>query len=244
MKKNEYRYEGTELDIFCLAVKWKEYWARMVRPECRGAVLEVGAGIGANTKLLLNPSVTQWHCLEPDGVLLQRLGNALEAERLVKIKHGILHDVSLDETFDSIIYIDVLEHIADDANELECASRKLKPGGCICVLSPAHPFLYSPFDHAVGHYRRYTRRSLRAIKPAGLFVEKLCYLDSVGLFASLANSLLLRQKNPSKKQVEFWDTYLIPLSARIDGLLGFRFGKSILAVFRKMPATDELPEER
>jgi 2-polyprenyl-3-methyl-5-hydroxy-6-metoxy-1,4-benzoquinol methylase len=67
--------------------------------------------------------------------------------------------------FDTIIYLDVLEHIADDRAELACAARLLSPQGCVIVLSPAHQFLFSPFDQAVGHYRRYSRATLRDLTP-------------------------------------------------------------------------------
>ena len=61
--------------------------------------------------------------------------------------------------FDTILYVDVLEHIADDAAELARARRLLTPEGNLVVLAPAHQSLFSPFDAAVGHYRRYDERT-------------------------------------------------------------------------------------
>jgi len=62
-------------------------------------------------------------------------------------------------------------------------------------------------------------------------------LDSAGFFASLANRLLLRSANPTHAQVQVWDRALVPVSRRLDWFLGYRFGKSILALWRKMPST-------
>src|SRR5262249_14397558 len=96
------------------------------------------------------------------------------------------------------------EHIADDRSELAAAAAHLKPGGKLIVLGPAHPWLYSPFDKALGHYRRYTRRMLAAAVPADLQRVELIYLDSVGLLASTGNRLLLRRSLPSPRQIRIW----------------------------------------
>jgi hypothetical protein len=133
--------------------------------------------------------------------------------------------------FDSIVYIDVLEHIEDDKSELAQAFHLLRPGGRLIVLAPALQALYSPFDKAIGHYRRYARKSLRSCTPPSSRLEKLAYLDCVGLIASGANRLILKQSSPSLRQILFWDKYMIPVSRILDPLIGHRLGKSILAVW-------------
>jgi hypothetical protein len=79
--------------------------------------------------------------------------------------------------------LDVLGHIEDDDAELRLAARYLRKGGHLIVLAPAHQFLYSPFDGAIGHFRRHCRRSLRAAAPPELSFVLLRYLDSAGLMA-------------------------------------------------------------
>jgi hypothetical protein len=138
------------------------------------------------------------------------------------------------ERFDTFIYIDVLEHIRDDAAELCLAAEHLEPGGRLIVLSPAHQFLYSPFDQAIGHYRRYDREMLGALTPENCRLEKCLYLDSAGLLLSLANRMLLRQSMPTLNQILFWDRQVIPVSKILDRLSGFRYGKSILAIWKRM----------
>ena len=74
------------------------------------------------------------------------------------------------------------------------------------MLSPAHQWLFSPFDAAIGHCRRYTKSSLRAVGAAvdEFRTKRLSYLDSCGLFASAGNRLLLRQAMPTLQQILFW----------------------------------------
>jgi SAM-dependent methyltransferase len=142
-------------------------------------------------------------------------------------------DLPAEPAFDAILYVDVLEHIEDDAAELERAAGRLKSGGRILVMSPAHPWLYSPFDAAIGHFRRYRRSDGRRLTPAGLRLDSAAYLDSVGLLASAANRLVLRSATPSLAQILLWDRWMVPISRLIDPLLGFNLGKSILFVWRK-----------
>jgi hypothetical protein len=128
-----------------------------------------------------------------------------------------------------------LEHIEDDAKELATASTIIRSGGTLIVLAPAHKFLMSAFDYQVGHFRRYSKIDLRSIMPSGMKPVSALYMDSLGFFASLANRYLLKQGQPSKSQIEFWDNILIPISGILDILLRYSVGKSVLAIWRKDP---------
>jgi hypothetical protein len=117
------------------------------------------------------------------------------------------------------------------------AAGHLRAGGHLIVLSPAWPFLFSPFDSAIGHYRRYTRASLRsAARPAGLAEKEMIYLDCAGMLASAANRLLLRSSMPTLEQILLWDRRLVPVSERIDRLFGEHIGKTIVGVWEKPDA--------
>jgi hypothetical protein len=105
--------------------------------------------------------------------------------------------------------------------------------GKIIVLSPAHPGLFTEFDRALGHYRRYTRRTLRACTPEGASLIGLFALDSFGLLATVANKLLLHQSMPTAKQLAFWDNCLVPVSRWTDPLIAFSLGKSLIAIWQK-----------
>ena len=224
-------YPGLELRLFARAHNWKSYWSGRIAPYVRGAVLEVGAGIGANTRLLSGLDFARWTCLEPDAALARQIDLPPGGRHEVTL--GIMSDLPPGQRFDSILYIDVLEHIEDDAAEMARAAERLRPGGTLIVLSPAHPFLFTPFDEAIGHYRRYTRTTLRQSAPVGLREITVTYLDSVGMLASLGNRLLLGQSMPTERQIGVWDRWMVPPSRITDRLTGGYVGKSVLGVWRR-----------
>lgn len=232
--QSSFKYVGSELDLFAGAHNWKSYWSSQVRPFLAGDILEVGAGIGSNTQLLDPGGTGRSVCLEPDPQLASRLRQHIEAGISRRTYESICGTLAstVGQQFDTIIYIDVLEHIEHDREELHLAASHLRPGGHIIVLSPAHQRLFTPFDAEVGHFRRYNRAMLRAISPPGLRLSHMRYLDVVGLFASTANSLFLQQSMPTKEQLHLWDS-LIPISRVLDRLLLYSVGKSILAIWQK-----------
>ncbi len=229
----DYTYIGSELSLFAMARNWKSYFRSHLVPYLRGAeVLEVGAGIGANTRLLAGTGFQRWVCLEPDRQLAARLKADLPAVDRTELVIGRLADLDSSRRFDAILYLDVLEHIPDDHAELGLATERLKTRGTLIVLAPAHQWLFTPFDEAVGHCRRYTKASLAAAAPRRLRAEKLIYLDSIGLLASLGNRLLLQSRMPTEAQIRIWDRWLVPCSRWVDPLLAYHGGKSVLAVWR------------
>lgn len=232
-----FAYVGDELETFAHAVNWKAYLRDTMRPYIVGDVLEVGAGIGATMAALREGRERSWTCLEPDAGMAEQLRRKVaSAERPTRVIAGTLDDLPAAPDYDAVLYVDVLEHIEDDAGELRRAAARLRPGGHLIVLSPAHQFLYTPFDRRIGHFRRYDKRGLRSIAPAGLQPAAMQYLDAVGMLLSGANRLILQSDMPTLAQVLTWDRWFVPISRRLDPLLGGRVGKSILAVWRAQPS--------
>ena len=232
---SEFKYVGSELDLFAHVTNWKSYWSDQIRPYLKGDVLEAGAGLGANTEFLAISGPGRSVCVEPDPALTDQLRKKLESissQRQYEVVCGTTETVS--GQFDAIVYIDVMEHIEDDRGEMKRAAALLKPGGRLIVLSPAHQSLFTPFDAAIGHFRRYNKKMLRAITPEELKLERLWYLDGVGMLASLGNRLLLSQSMPTREQLRFWDKGMIPISrAVVDRLTFYSVGKTVLGVWVK-----------
>ena len=231
-----YSYVGQELELFASATNWKRYFRSALRDVLVGHVLEVGAGIGETTRRLLDGRQSSWLCLEPDPRLAAKLTEWTESPPLpIKpvVQVGTTADLGASPRFDAILYIDVLEHIDDDRGEMARAASLLKQGGHLIVLSPAFEQLFSEFDRTVGHYRRYTRRTLAAVMPSGVRCRQLQYLDCVGFLASLANRMMLRQGMPTPGQVAFWDRAMIPVSRILDPACRRWFGRSVLGVYQR-----------
>lgn len=232
----ETNYIGSELELFSNATNWKKYWIKKINPFIGNQVLEVGAGIGTNTQLLIenNDNIEEWICVEPDENLTKQIPTNLDKQvsKKVQIKTGFLNELQINRKFDTILYIDVIEHIKKDKDEIDYAKTLLKENGNLIILVPAHNYLFSEFDKAIGHYRRYNKKMLKAVVGIDLRQEKLMYLDSIGMFASIMNKLFLKQSYPSIKQINLWDNYMVNASKLFDQVTFNNIGKSLLGVWK------------
>jgi SAM-dependent methyltransferase len=234
-------YLGDELEIFAAARVWRRYVQDLVTPHLGPRVLEVGAGLGTRTVDLAAKvsELRHWLALELDREQAQALSQRQDLPSAVEVRVGSTDQLCAipgapeagDRDFDAVLYLDVLEHIDKDGEELNRAGEQLAPGGRLIVLAPAHSWLYSPFDRAVGHHRRYDRASIRALKPRGMRLQSLRYVDSAGLLASAVNRFAFRTAKPSSFQIAIWDRILVRISRITDPLSLGLLGKSILAVW-------------
>lgn len=224
-------YVGTELPMFLETKNFHRYYRRLFGKFVKGHVLEVGAGLGALTEQLLTCETERITVCEPDdrlaADLVDRLGNQ------VHVIVGGIGDVPRSlGAFDTILYVDVMEHIEDDESEIAEAVLRLKDDGMLIIGGPAHDWLYASFDAAIGHYRRYNRRMIEKLIGTHVTLElkRFMYFDCVGLILSLGNRWLTRQSAPSFRQLKFWNDFALPLSQRIDSLVNYRIGKSFVAI--------------
>ena len=231
-----FKYQGQELPLFEKAINWKKYFSQIIRPFINGNVLECGPGMGATTKMLNKGTCDAWILLEPDIEMARLLRDKINSKELPpnsKVVEGTISAIENRPQFDTILYIDVLEHIKNDNTELGDAVSLLNPNGYLIVLSPAFNTLHSKFDDAIGHYRRYTKKDLKSLISGPMKQVILRYLDSSGFFLSYANKILLKQKYPTEKQIHIWDKYVVPVSKISDRLFNYSFGKSILGIWQK-----------
>lgn len=154
--------------------------------DVRGRVLEVGAGIGTFTDLLLEKPIDHLIALEPWEPCVEALEREFGSNERVSVVAEALPDapslVGEDETIDFILCQNVLEHIGDDLGALRAMAAVLKPGGRLHLLVPANPRLYGPLDQAYAHFRRYTKPVVRErLMLAGLEVDDLYSFNALGL---------------------------------------------------------------
>ncbi len=229
-------YPGKDLEAMSFARNYHIWIMDIFKPYLSGIVAEIGAGSGNFSKLLLEclPEI-QLVAFEPSMNMYQKLKVVAEKEPRLKICNSFfgtrIHEFR--KSFDSVLYVNVLEHIENDREELDLARSSLKPGGHICIFVPALPFLYSELDASIGHFRRYTRRQLvELVKSTGLKVNCVRYMDIAGIFPWYLVFVLMKRKMTGNK-VSLYDRIAVPPMRVIEAMIPMPVGKNLILVAEK-----------
>jgi SAM-dependent methyltransferase len=211
----------------------------MTEPYLGRDVLEVGSGHGSLTFLLAE------HAEGAGGRLVasdpsERCADVLRAryrdDPAVEVVQADAAAAADKGPFDSIVMVNVLEHIEDDLGAVRQLADGLRPGGRLIAWVPAHQSLYSEYDRSIGHHRRYRKGSLAALaKSARLEVEDIRYANAPGAVAwwLVARGLNLRPTTPGR--VRTYDSAVVPLLRRIESRVRVPFGQSVFLVARRLP---------
>ena len=218
------------------APNYNTWLGERFRAHAGARVLEVGAGIGTITSLLAEGR-QKVVALEVDPFYVRRLQNRFRGTPQVV---PYLSDVALadfqtlrEEKFDSIVLSNVMEHIPDDGGAVRRFAQILAPGGKVLILVPALPQLFGALDEAVGHYRRYTPQTLRAVLEGnGFEVEALEWMNLVGIPGWFLNGKLLRRRAMPPLQLRIYDQ-LAPWIARAESRVKLPVGMSLFCVARR-----------
>ena len=136
--------------------------------------------------------------------------------------------------FESVLLVNVLEHIEEDVNALSAFKRILVPDGRVVVFVPALQMAYGPLDAELGHYRRYSKRTLRAaFEAAGLELVRLRYTNPIGLAGWMYNAHISKSTKHSLAQVKLFETLIAPWALPLERLLPPPIGLSLIAVGRR-----------
>ena len=224
----DYPVEATER--FDDAKFHRKYCMSFVKKFIHGNVLEVGAGCGSFTRDYIDNKMNAT-LTETDNKNFEDLKKNFINNKNIKISNKTIFEI--EDKFDTILYLHVLEHIEDDRKELKEVETKLNKGGHLIIMVPRHQKLYSNFDKSIGHFRRYEIN----------FFEKNFYnlnrkllksLDSFGYFLYFLNKLFFKnEKFPSKFKIFIWDKIFTPLSIALDLITNYKIGKCIIAVYKK-----------
>jgi 2-polyprenyl-3-methyl-5-hydroxy-6-metoxy-1,4-benzoquinol methylase len=141
-------------------------------------ILEVGCGSGNVLRVLQRLAAGRG---EVEGLELSVEAAKVARDRTgLRVTNGYLSDLDSSTSYDVVAAFDVLEHIADEAEVLTQMRERMPPDGCLILTVPAHQALWSPFDIASGHYRRYSMETLsRALRSSGYRVEYITYFMSL-----------------------------------------------------------------
>jgi 2-polyprenyl-3-methyl-5-hydroxy-6-metoxy-1,4-benzoquinol methylase len=162
--KAEYQNQETQgaiyesLETLSQADGYYRWLCSRVQPFIRGKVLELGAGIG-NFGIWAKEHATEYHATDVDPHLIVRLKE--------KFQHAFRWDLYEsfpgDDLYDTVIILNVIEHLQNDLEALRTLRQRLVPGGHIIIMVPAMQFLYGSLDRAFGHYRRYNKKGMQKL---------------------------------------------------------------------------------
>lgn len=230
-----------EIEWLNKAVAWNRYVVdsalKGISPNGVSNIIEVGAGVGAVTAELTHrfPLANIW-AYEPDPANFEQLCQRFLGSSTVHPTFGsLLEGGSVDQpAADLVIYVNVLEHIREDAGEITKAAIHLRAGGQLSVFVPALSWLYGPIDARSGHFRRYSSESLAAaILPAGFVVDHIRFVDRLGVVPYWLNYRLLNRAGMPPASAALFDRVFVPLTRKIDGFVGDRLaGKNIVCIAR------------
>ncbi len=194
-------------------------------------MLEVGAGIGSITELYADGRSVLATDLSDDCVVAMQQRFARSPN--VAVVKSDLRELGEDgRRFDSVVMINVLEHIEDDAGVLAALRNLLAPGGTIVLYVPALNGLYGRWDRKVGHYRRYSNWRLREVaREARLAVVELRYVNALAIPAWIAFSRTNFDKTPAPT-LSIWDRTGVPIGRALERRIRVPFGLNLLAVLR------------
>ena len=224
-------YPETATERFDNANFHIKYCLSIIKKYIKGDVLEVGAGCGSFTRNYLSKEINNIVLTEKDDKNISNLKDIFRSKPKINVTKSSINNIY--GKFDSILYFHVLEHIQDDIKELEEAEKKLKPGGHLVIMVPAHPKIYSNLDKAVGHFRRYEKEFFKR-NFFNLNLINFKFLDSIGYLLYYLNKIFFKKETfPSSFKILLWDKFFTPLTIVVDFFTNYNFGKCIIAVYKK-----------
>jgi len=235
-----FEYEGSDLDSMSLANNYNNWILDCFDKYIGNTLLEVGAGTGSLSKLILERYKKDTYLLEPSANLFTKLqSNFRDISNFSNqnILKGTLQENQeffRNKDVDSIFYMNVLEHIKDDVAELKLSYDLLNADGHILTFSPALPQLYGEVDKQVGHYRRYYLNQMKSkMTEVGFKVVDSYYFDFVGMLLWWGKFKLLKSKNQDAGNVKFFDSILVPILKKLEYHKLLPIGKNIVVIGKK-----------
>lgn len=211
---------------------WYNNWLfSMIAPDIKGEILEIGAGVGNFTSLLA------------------KLGNVvtidINQEYIKKLRKLIGENAGFGDIesgkyffknreFDTIVCLNVLEHIKKDKQAILNMYNLLKVGGKLVLLVPAHQFNYGTLDVNLGHFKRYSKEPLkRKLKKTGFNINRVRYLNLLGAIGWFINARILKRKLLPKNQLSIFDKIARPFLV-MEKVIEPAFGLSLLVIAEKI----------
>jgi SAM-dependent methyltransferase len=213
------------------ARRFSEWMHEVIEPYLGTRILEIGSGIGTISRQM--PIRERLTLSDMNPRYREILARDFAGNPAVDVRKVDLTDdrdfAGIAGAYDSVVCLNVLEHIEDDLGALERMARALRPGGRLIILVPQYPFLMSEMDRLLGHFRRYTRAGLRQkFEHTGFTVERVFNFNSLGTLGWLVNNRLLGKTSLGENKVRLFDR-TVPVLRRAERILPLP-GLSVIGV--------------
>jgi SAM-dependent methyltransferase len=217
------------------AVYYNKWIFEKIQPYLGSRIVEVGASIGNLSFYFLN--CEKLVALDVSDKYLRVLLSRLNYPANVKTVQFDISDQRVTEIkryhIDTIVCINVLEHVRDDRKALRNMWNILEADGRIILLVPSLKILYGSMDRADNHFRRYSRKELtEKLVETGFLKEKLFYMNFIGCFGWFFNGRILKRKIIPEKQLAIYD-HFIPLLSKLENRIRLPFGQSLIFIGKK-----------
>jgi SAM-dependent methyltransferase len=235
MKQASNEYFGKDLEAMSFAKNYHQWILEIFAPHLGNVVAEVGAGTGNFSDFLLSSNIKKLFAFEPSDNMYPVLEEKFKAVPNVETIKSLFENRSEEypDAFDSVCYVNVLEHIEKDDEALSHAYKCIRKNGYLLIFVPALNFLFSEMDKSLGHYRRYSKKSLyKVVSSAGFSVKKINYFDLVGIVPWFIAFVLMKGTMKSSS-VALYDRLVVPFMKKVEGILPPPIGKNLVLVARK-----------
>ncbi len=234
------QYGTDTLEVISSASNFNRWMYETIRPHCKGDILEIGSGIGNISRYFVENGA-QITLSDFDSGYFPHLENEFSTYSNLKGIHEIDFSVkNLEEKhpeltgqFDTVFALNVVEHIEDHFQALKNANKFLRPGGNVVILVPAFQFLYNGFDEQLGHYRRYTDKTLKDLmETSGFRVIHSQYYNFMGMFGWYISGSILKQQMISGGMMQLYNR-MVPVWKLVDYFMQRFSGLSVIQAGQK-----------
>jgi SAM-dependent methyltransferase len=229
---------ATHLESSRMADKYNRWVAEQFEGHMGPRILEVGCGIG-NLSERWVPGAEAFLGIDPEADCIQKCNSRFAGDLArAHFEHDYVGAPKWVERWsehkpDTIVAVNVLEHIRDDLDALR-GFRQILSGSArarLCLFVPAFEFAFSSFDRQYGHFRRYSKETLRdKLLDAGFVLEELRYFNIIGLVGWWYNFVLMRRREAASGAVGLFDSVVVPIARRLEGMVPPPLGNSVVAV--------------
>jgi SAM-dependent methyltransferase len=230
-------YAAADLEIMQEARRYANHVFNLFRDSIGSRVLEVGCGISTMSRRLVNVADAVV-AIEPNLACAEIARRTLGDHPRFDLRICHLEECDRAELasqrFDTVFCVNVLEHIHDDVAALRTFKDVIVPEGRVLIFVPAVQAAYGPLDAALGHHRRYSKRSLaKAFEDAGLEIVTLRYTNPLGLLGWMFGAHVTRSTQHSSTQIRLFETLVAPWALPLERLIHPPIGLSLVAVARR-----------